>query len=86
MEKKIYKEFMEAECNDYVRHLLIEEIKKGLSSNEQSVSKHSFNRFNVNLDFQKNEAVIEDVIMYDNDIFSISIDNFLNDLEAVSNT
>ncbi|WP_425628484.1 hypothetical protein [Vibrio neptunius] len=71
-------EFVSQECTDSVSRMLISEIEKLSNDNEAQFREFAFNRFNVYLDFNKNEVRLEDDLdPEESGVLSLSLNSFL---------
>jgi hypothetical protein len=57
--------FLAEDGDVYVRHKLLDAICNYRTGGMSVVRKYTFNRFNVTLDFEKNEVTVEDDLMLD---------------------
>lgn len=60
MASHLLQEFLSQDCDAAIKQKLLDEIAEHGAARVDVVREYTFNRFNVHLDFQKQEAVIDD--------------------------
>jgi hypothetical protein len=64
---RLMREFIEEECGTAIRHQLLAEIGKHGATKAEVLREFNYNRFNVYLDFERQEARIQDELDVSNE-------------------
>jgi len=67
MKKTLLNAFFSQDGNSYVCHKLLDAIHKQRATGLPLVSEFNFNRFNVILDFEKQQVILQDDLMMDSE-------------------
>lgn len=62
MQNSLIEEFLDEECSDYVRDLILSWIAENKSRAEGASTTLEFNRFEVFVDLESNSVLVEDVL------------------------
>lgn len=78
MRTSLLNDFMEQECDDVVRSMLISDIEKIALENVTQFKEYNFNRFNVYLNVVEKQVRIEDELdVEETGVFTIGLADFL---------
>ncbi len=81
MNDQLLEVFIREDCDTHARSVLLAAIKA--KSGTASVEDFTFNRFNVRLDFEAGEAVIDDEINPSDGEYRLSLERFASRVAAV---
>lgn len=78
MEQNLLEVYLASEdCTENIRRMLMEEIENMKAADFGIIREYEFNRFNLRMDSEKNEALIEDDLMMEEpDQIVIDLDEF----------
>jgi len=77
MNKTLLDEFFSEDASTYIKGKLLEAIQKGKTNDSLAVREFTFNRFNVILNFQAREVILQDDLkMGPEDEYKLSIEKF----------